>query len=305
MSTVPIATPAVVHRRPRLTIQGKQALFGYLAILPTLLIFTIFRFAPMAQAFVLSFTKYDLVHAPKFIGVDNFVNLLHDALFLQAARISITYVVLSCIPVWLCSLGLATLFNRAIVGKNLFRSVVFLPVVMPIVVVAVIWTFIYHQDGILNSLIGLVGLKPIPWIRSSGTALWSVIMIGVWRATPYYMVIFLAGLQAIPSEYYEAAQIDGASAWSAFRHITLPLLRPTTLLVMVMSIIVAMKVFAIPLIMTEGGPAGSTRVLPLFIYQTAFVFFNMGYAAAASLFLFGAVMLFSVVQIRIFRQGEE
>jgi ABC-type sugar transport system permease subunit len=305
MSTIPIAKPAIVHRRPRLTIQGKQAMFGYLAILPTLLIFTVFRFAPMVQAFLLGFTKYDLVHPPQFVGFSNFINLINDALFRQAAQVSLTYVVLSCVPVWVFSLALASLFNRAIMGKNIFRTVVFLPVVMPIVVVAVVWTFMYHQEGIVNTMLGFVGLGPVPWIRSSGTALWAVIMIGIWRATPYYMVIFLAGLQAIPSEYYEAAQIDGASPWSAFRHITLPLLRPTTLLVMVMSIIVAMKVFAIPLIMTEGGPAGTTRVLPLFIYQTAFVFFNMGQAAAASIFLFAAVMLFSVVQIRIFRQGEE
>lgn len=305
MSVMPAAKPAVVHRRPRLTVYGKQALFGYLAILPTLLIFAIFRFVPMGQAFVLSFTKYDLVKPPEFMGVQNFISLMSDPLFRQSAGVSLTYVVFSCVPVWVFSLALAMLFNRAIVAKNVLRTAVFLPVVMPIVVVAVVWLFMYHQNGIVNTLLSYVRVKPISWIRSSGTALWAVILIGIWRATPYYMIIFLAGLQAIPSEYYEAAQIDGASGWAAFRHITLPLLRPTTLLVMVMSIIVAMKVFAIPLVMTEGGPAGATRVLPLFIYETAFVFFNMGRASAASMFLFAVVMLFSVVQIRIFRHGED
>jgi multiple sugar transport system permease protein len=132
-----------------------------------------------------------------------------------------------------------------------------------------------------------------------------VIIIGVWRATPYYMIIFLAGLQAIPRQYYEAAEIDGAGAWRQFRHITLPLLRPTTLLVMVMSVIVAMKVFAVPLIMTGGGPADATRVLPLLIYQTAFEFFKMGRAAAMSVVLFGAVMVFTLFQIRLFARGED
>jgi ABC-type sugar transport system permease subunit len=197
------------------------------------------------------------------------------------------------------------LFNREILAKNLFRSAAFMPVVMPAVVNAVVWTFMYHQDGVVNTILGWFGVDPIPWLRSSSTALWAVILIGIWRATPYYMVIFLAGLQAIPSEYYEAAQIDGASDWNAFWKITLPLLKPTTLLVMVMSVIVAMKVFAVPLIMTGGGPAGSTRVLPLFIYQTAFEFFDMGRAAAMSMFLFVAVMLFSVIQIRLFTRGEE
>ena len=203
------------------------------------------------------------------------------------------------------SLGLAALFNRSLFLKNVLRSAVFMPVVMPAVVMAVVWTFMYQQDGVLNTALGWFGIDPVPWLRSSSYALPAVILIGIWRATPYYMVIFLAGLQAIPSEYYEAAEIDGASRWSMFKDITLPLLKPTTLLVMVMTVIVAMKVFAVPMIMTGGGPSDSTRVLPLFIYQTAFEFFDMGRAAAMSVFLFVAVMLFSVAQIRIFTQGED
>ena len=274
-------------------------------ILPTLAILLIFRFLPMVHAFWISLTKYDLLRPPRFIGLANFADLLQDPLFLESARISLAYVVFSVLPVWPLALGLALLFNRSLLFKNVLRSWVFMPVVMPAVVMAVVWMFMYHQDGVINTILDWFGVDPIPWLRSSSTALWAVILIGIWRATPYYMVIFLAGLQAIPTEYYEAAQIDGASEWSAFWHITLPLLKPTTLLVMVMSVIVAMKVFAVPLIMTGGGPAGSTRVLPLFIYQTAFEFFDMGRAAAMSMFLFAAVMLFSVIQIRLFTRGEE
>jgi len=163
----------------------------------------------------------------------------------------------------------------------------------------------YQQDGVINTMLAFLGIDPIPWLRSSATALWAVILIGVWRATPYYMVIFLAGLQAIPADYYDAAKIDGAGGWATFRHITLPLLKPTMLLVIVMNVIVAMKVFAVPMIMTGGGPADSTRVLPLFIYQTAFEFFDMGRAAAMSVFLFVGVMLFSFVQVRLFTRGDE
>ncbi len=288
-----------------LNVVAKQALFGYAILLPTIAIIAIFRFLPMLQAFYISLTQYDLLTPPKFIWLANFVDLVQDPLFLNSARLSVTYVVFSVVPVWVLSLALAVLFNRNLRAKNLFRSAAFMPVVMPAVVNAVVWTFMYQQDGVVNTILGWFGLDPIPWLRSSAWALWAVIIIGIWRATPYYMVIFLAGLQAIPEEYYEAAQIDGASAWAQFRHITLPLLKPTTLLVMVMSVIVAMKVFAVPLIMTGGGPADATRVLPLFIYQTAFEFFKMGRAAAMSVFLFAAVMIFTVFQIRLFARGED
>lgn len=305
MSVLASTQPGPAWKRLRLTVSAKQALFGYAILLPTLAIIAIFRFLPMLQAFYISLHEYDLIRPPKFIGLDNFIDLLQDPLFLHSARVSILYVVFSCVPVWILSLALALLFNRRIVAKNLFRSAAFMPVVMPAVVNAVVWTFMYHQDGVVNTILGWSGLDPIPWLRSSRWALWAIIIIGIWRATPYYMVIFLAGLQAIPHEYYEAAQIDGASAWRQFRHVTLPLLKPTTLLVMVMSVIVAMKVFAVPLIMTGGGPADSTRVLPLFIYQTAFEFFKMGRAAAMSVFLFAAVMIFTLFQIRLFSHGEE
>ena len=288
-----------------LSVNGKQAAFGYLILLPTLAILFVFRFLPMLQAFYISLHEYDLLRPAKFIGLDNFVDLLQDPLFLNSARISIEYVIFSCAPVWVLSLGLAVLFDREIRAKNFFRSAAFMPVVMPMVVNAVVWTFMYHQDGVVNTILGWFNIDPIPWLRSSRWALWAVIIIGIWRATPYYMVIFLAGLQAIPKEYYEAAQIDGADGWLQFRHITLPLLKPTTLLVMVMSVIVAMKVFAVPMIMTGGGPADSTRVLPLFIYQTAFEFFKMGRAAAMSVFLFAAVMVFTLFQIKLFSRGED
>lgn len=288
-----------------MSISSRQAMFAYAIILPTLAILAIFRFAPMLEAFYLSLTKYDLVHAPRFIGLGNFVDLLNDPLFLKSARISLTYVAFSVLPVLPLSLGLAVMFNRALWFKNLLRSAIFMPVVMPAVVMAVVWTFMYQQDGVVNTILGWFGLDPVAWLRSSSSALWAVILIGIWRATPYYMVIFLAGLQAIPKDYYDAARIDGAGDWSCFRHITLPLLRPTTLLVIVMNVIVAMKVFAVPLIMTGGGPADATRVLPLFIYQTAFEFFDMGRAAAMSVFLFVGVMIFSFVQVRMFTRGEE
>ncbi len=303
----PLADPrrATARRRTRFSLATKQAAFGVAIIVPTLAILAVFRFYPMLQALYLSLTAYDLVHPPKYIGLANFASLLQDPLFLRSARVSLAYVCFSVVPVLPLSLGLAWLFNQSVWVKNVLRSAIFMPVVMPAVVMAVVWTFMYQQDGVINTLLGFVGIDPIPWLRSSATSLWAVILIGIWRATPYYMVIFLAGLQAIPADYYDAAKIDGAGRWALFRHITLPLLKPTTLLVVVMNVIVAMKVFAVPMIMTGGGPADSTRVLPLFIYQTAFEFFDMGRAAAMSVFLFVGVMLFSFVQVRLFTRGEE
>ncbi len=305
MSSAVHAQLTLSKRRLHTGMAAKQAAFGYAILLPTLALLFIFRFLPMLEAFVIAFCKYDLVHPATFIGFSNFIDLINDPLFRNSARISVAYVVFSVLPVWPLSLGLAVLFNRSLLLKNVLRSAVFMPVVMPAVVMAVVWTFMYQQDGVLNTALGWFGIDPFPWLRSSTYALPAVILIGIWRATPYYMVIFLAGLQAIPTEYYEAAEIDGAGRWAMFRDITLPLLKPTTLLVMVMTVIVAMKVFAVPMIMTGGGPSDSTRVLPLFIYQTAFEFFDMGRAAAMSVFLFVAVMLFSVAQIRIFTRGED
>jgi ABC-type sugar transport system permease subunit len=305
LGVIATTAPRAPRRFLRLNLTAKQALFGYAILMPTVAILLLFRFLPMLQAFWISLNEYDLIRPPRFVGIANFIDLLQDPLFLNSARVSVAYVVFSCVPVWVLSLALAVLFNREIRARNLFRSAAFMPVVMPMVVNALVWTFMYHQDGVVNTILGWFGIDPVPWLRSSAWALWAVIIIGIWRATPYYMVIFLAGLQAIPNEYYEAAKIDGADAWTEFRHITLPLLKPTTLLVMVMSVIVAMKVFAVPLIMTGGGPADSTRVLPLFIYQTAFEFFKMGRAAAMSVFLFAAVMVFTLFQIRLFSRGED
>jgi ABC-type sugar transport system permease subunit len=289
----------------KLTAHKQQMLFAYLILLPTLVIIFLFRFYPMLQAFYISMTDFDLIKTPEFVGLYNFIDLLKDPLFLNSARVSLTYVVFSVVPTWIISLGLAILFNRNIRFKNLIRSAVFMPVIMPAVVMALVWTFMYHQQGVVNVILGWLHLSPVPWLRSSSTALWAVILIGIWRASPYFMVIFLAGLQAIPDDFMDAAQIDGANSWQTFWYVTLPLLKPTTLLVIVMSIITAMKVFAVPLIMTNGGPANSTRVLPLFIYQTAFEFFDMGRASAMSIFLFAAVMIVTVFQIRIFSMGED
>ena len=283
---------------------GKQLVkrinrWGYFFVFPTIVILIVFRFIPMISAAYLSFTRYNLINAPQFVGFANYVALFRDTVFLQSARASLIYVLASVVPVWIVSLILAMLTVKAIRFGNAFRTIIFIPVVLVPVVVAVLWRFLYFDAGMVNTMLGYVGLPSIPWLTTPATAMLSIILIAVWRAAPYFMVIFTAGLQAIPNEYYEAGKIDGTNAWREFWHITLPILKPIVLLVIVISVITALKVFAVPQLMTDGGPAGATEVLPLHIYKSGFEFFKMGQASAMSIFLFVIMMIFSIVQVRI------
>jgi multiple sugar transport system permease protein len=302
------AKPVLVKRtrsRFQLGLSARRAAWGYIFMLPTLLILLTFRIIPMIQAARLSFTNYDLFSAPTFTGLDNYIDLAKDPVFHQSLKASVLYVTGSVVPVWIISLLLAMLILRVRWFRGVFRALIFLPVIMSQVVVAILWRFLYFQDGAVNTILGYFGVPSVRWLTTPTTALISIIIIGIWRAAPYFMVIFTAGLQAIPEEYYEAGKIDGTNALSEFRYLTLPLLKPTSLLVMVMSVTVALKVFAVPQLLTNGGPAGATEVVPLQIYKTAFEFFKMGRASAMSILLFAIMMIFSIVQIRLFSEAGE
>lgn len=293
------------QRRRLWGLNARRAVWGYIFLIPTLAVLAIFRFIPMFQAARLSLTDYDLLTPPEFVGLANYLSLAKDPVFHQSARASALYVVGSVLPVWVLALALAMLILAAPKLREIFRTAIFLPVVMSAVVVAILWRFLYYQHGLVNTVLELFHLPPVAWLTTPTTALISIILIGIWRASPYFMVIFTAGLQAIPEEYYEAGRIDGTNRLTQFWYLTLPLLRPTILLVIVMSVIVALKVFAVPQLMTGGGPAGATEVVPLRIYKTAFEFLRMGEASAMSMFLFAVMMIFSVIQIRIFSEAGE
>jgi ABC-type sugar transport system permease subunit len=283
-------------------LQKKMALWGYLFVLPGLLLLIIFRFIPMITAAYLSLTRYDLFTSPKFIGIQNYLDLVRDQVFLQSVRVSFFYTVGSVIPALILSLILAMLTIKVIRFGNIFRTLIFIPVVLAPVVVAILWRFLFFEAGMVNTMLGYVNLPSVPWLTTPKTAILSLILIGIWRASPYFMVIFTAGLQSIPSTYYEAGRMDGTNAWTEFWYITLPLLKPVILLSIVMAVITALKVFAIPQLMTEGGPAGATEVIPLLIYKTGFEFFKMGRASAMSIILLAIMMVFSLVQIRLFSE---
>jgi multiple sugar transport system permease protein len=290
------------RKRKKMGLQKKTALWGYLFVLPGLLILLIFRFIPMITAAYLSLTRYDLFTSPKFIGFQNYLDLAQDQVFLQSVKVSFFYTVGSVIPALILALILAMLTIKVIRFGNISRTLIFIPVVLAPVVVAILWRFLFFEAGVVNTMLGYVNLPPVPWLTTPRTALLGLILIGIWRASPYFMVIFTAGLQSIPATYYEAGRMDGTNAWTEFWYITLPLLKPVILLSIVMAVITALKVFAIPQLMTEGGPAGATEVIPLLIYKTGFEFFKMGRASAMSIILLAIMMVFSLVQIRLFSE---
>ncbi len=300
-----VVVPPLRRKAPRagLTLQGSLRWAGFLFVLPALLHLMLFKFWPMLDAFRLSFYRYDLMSPPVFTGLANYVKLWEDPLFHQSFWVSVKYMIGVAVPEWFLALALALLLNREMPGRALVRLAYFFPIAMSQIVVAMVWKFMYNPLGLVNSLLADIGIDRINWLATEETALPALIAIGVWRGIPLFGVIYLAGLQSIPSEYYEAAKMDGANAWQRFLHVTLPLLKPTILFVVVMTFISAVKVFTNPLVMTGGGPNGTTRVLPYFIYETGFAYFRMGEAAAASTVLFVFLFALTLIQLRLLKAG--
>jgi ABC-type sugar transport system permease subunit len=280
----------------------RHQLWGYAFLVPALLLLVVFKFLPMFLAFYLSLTSYDLLGAPRFVGLRNYVTLVHEPLFLESMGITVYYVLGTCVPIWILSLALALVLSAALPARGLLRLVYFVPAVVPVVVHATIWRFMFHPYGLLNSGLQALGLPAVDWLADRDAVIPGFILASEWRFVPYFMILYLAGLQGIPAEYHEAAAIDGASATQRFRHVTLPLLRPTILLVVVVSIILMSKVFTTVLLVSNGGPDGASRVLSLFIYQTGFQYLKMGLASAASIVLLLGIMAFTLVQLRLFRE---
>jgi len=287
----------------RLLRRSRLAWAGLFFVLPALLHIAIFKLYPLLQALRLSFYRYDLLSPPVFTGFANYHALWENPLFHQSFWVSVKYMFGVSIPEWILALGLALLLNRAMPARAVIRLAYFFPIAMSQIVVAMVWKFMYHPHGLVNTLLEFFGVDRINWLSTETTALPALIAIGIWRGIPLFAIIYLAGLQAIPRDYHEAAMIDGANAFQRFIHITLPLLLPTILFVMVISLLSAVKVFLNPLVMTGGGPNGTTRVLPYFIYETGFTYFRMGEAAAASTVLFVFVFALTLILLRLLRRG--
>ena len=260
----------------------------------------VFSFAPLAFTVYLAFHEWGLLEkARPFVGLANFRELAHDPLFWTTLRNTALYT--TYVPITMAAaLGLALLLNRRRGGERLLRTVVFLPFVTSAVAIAIVWQWMFNPDfGLVNYLLGLVGIPALDWLGSPHLALLAIILVTVWTQVGYQMVVFLAGLQGIPQPYYDAALVDGATPWQRFRHVTLPLLRPVVLFVLVTGIISGFQVFTLVYMMTEGGPLHSTDVIVYRIYQTAWEFLRFGSASAMALVLFGVLLLVTAVQFKL------
>ena len=278
----------------------REALAAWSFVAPSLIVLLLFSAGPLLFAFYLSFHGWNLLEPAKpFVGLQHYVELAGDRLFWNAAKNTAIYALY--VPATMVSaLAAAMLLNRPIKGVALLRAVFFLPYVTSFVAISIVWQWMYDPDfGLFNWALGLIGLGPYPWLNSPSTALPALIIMAVWIHIGFQMIIFLAGLQAIPNEFYEAAMIDGAGPWRRFRKITLPLLRPTTFFVLVTSIIGSFQVFTFVYVMTEGGPLHATDVIVYRIYQNAWQFLRMGYASAMSWVLFAVIFAITLLQFRL------
>ncbi len=274
---------------------------GFLS--PTLLVVGVFVFFPIVFSFYLSFTQWNLFGgAPAFVGLDNYARMMRDAEFWKVFANTGLYTV-GTVPVNMAlALGVAFFLHQEVVGKRFLRAAFFTPVVISAVAAAVVWRWVFDPNlGLANAVLEAFGLGAVNWTNSPRAAMGALVIVGVWKSFGVNMVLFSAGLAGIPAHYYDAAQIDGANAWQRFWHITLPLLAPTTLFVLVLSMIGSFQVFDIVFVLTNGGPLGATKVLVYYLYEYAFKFFDMGYASAVAYVLFAVLFVLTLVQIRVFR----
>ncbi len=272
-------------------------------VLPALLLYTIFKLVPLVGGFWLALLRWDGIEPARFIGLRNFERMLDDDKLGPALLHNLHYAAGTVTGKIVLSLFLAVLLNQALHGRDVYRTVLFMPVVMSFVVVGILWAWLYNnQFGLINNLLRAIGLDAlaVDWLGDTRIVMWSLIIVDIWKWYGFHMVIFLAGLQTIPTELYDAARVDGASRIRQFTSITLPLLQPVMLVNVTLSLFGALNVFDIPYIMTEGGPANASNVIALHIYIEAFKFNKLGYGAALSYALLALVTIIALVQLKLF-----
>jgi len=308
MSTVNSALPTP-HKQSAgwLTNQNKRreliAAIGFL--LPSVLGFVIFMVGPLLTSLGVSFLEWNLLTPPKWLGVDNFIKLMSDEDFWHSLRATLYYI-LGSVPLGMVlALALALALNQKLRGIGIYRTIYFIPVVSSMIAVALMWRWMYNPtSGILNYVLDQffkflhLPFTPPEWLQSRTWAMPAIILMSVWKGLGYNMVLFLAGLQGIPTHLYEAAEIDGATHWHKFRKITLPLLTPTTFFIVIISIIGSFQIFEQAYIMTKGGPARATVTTVYYIYENGFQWYKMGYASAVAWVLFALVLVVTLVQWR-------
>jgi multiple sugar transport system permease protein len=282
----------------------KYDLIAYLFITPNYLIYLIFILVPVLWVISLSFTRYELVTAPVFTGIANYLQLFHDEIFSKALKHTVIYWIFTVAISMVIGLVLAVVLNQKIKGVSFFRAAYYLPNVISMVAIAIMWTWMYDPTkGILNAILGIFGIPPSDWLYDQNLALGCIIVPSIWALLGFNMVIYLAGLQNIPNMLYEAATVDGASQLKQFFVITIPMLRPITFFLIVMSSIRSFQVFDQIYVMTRGGPAKATTTLVYEIYENGFQFYKMGYASAMSVVLLVIVATITFINFAYGREG--
>jgi multiple sugar transport system permease protein len=295
---------AVVTRRRRFS--KRRARAGRMFVAPNLAAVAVFMVFPLGFSLYMSFQNWDLFRPAKFVGLANYRSLFTgDPLFSIALRNSVVYTVGTVVPTVLISLAVAGVLNRKIKGINFFRTVVFLPLAVSSVVMAVVWQFVFNtNNGLLNIMLSWIGIGPIPWLVDPKWAMTSLCMVSIWRSVPFATVILLAAMQGVPDTLYEAARLDGAGELRQFVSITVPLIRGAVSFVVVISIIHAFQAFDLVYVLTgrNGGPETATYVLGIMLFQHAFAFLEFGYASALAWVMFAILLVLTVVQLRLARR---
>lgn len=282
------------------SLRREEVLTGYLFIAPTVIGLLIFTAGPIVMAALLSFTSWDLITPPEWVGFGNYARAYNDELFLKSMGNTVYYTV-GTVPIGVfLSLLLAIAMNQKLRGIVFYRTLYFLPIVSSVVTISLLWTWIYYPDfGILNYGLRLLGFNPINWLQSTTWAMPAIIIVSIWSGLGYNMVILLAGLQGIPQELYDAAHIDGAGRVQAFWYITIPMLSPVIFFVIVLSIIGSFQVFSSAYVMTQGGPLNSTLTMVYLIFNQGFRYFRMGYASAIAFVLAIIILVLTLIQLRL------
>lgn len=296
-------TIARTNRGYRISMKHRETLWGYLMAAPALLLLTMFVFIPMIRAVIVSMQSWDLLSAPEWVGLKNYETLIKDAQWWETlgktAVFSLAYVP----ALYVMALLLAMICNHVPKATGFFRTAFFMPVILSAVVTGLIWKLMYDErTGVINDIVEAIFGTRIPWLSSPDWAMTAVLIVNVWMQMGYYMIIFLAGLQDIPKDYYEAARLDGANTRQQFFSITLPSLKTTSVFVIAMSFINSFQAYDQIVMLTRGGPARATTLAVQDIYERAFNLYDMGYASAQALCLFAVIMVITLLQFRFMRE---
>lgn len=283
----------------RLSVSARNQILGLLFVSPWLFGLLAFTAYPILASLYYSFTLYDIINAPQWVGLQNYAIMLSQDPQIPIVLYNTVYMVVIGLPAtMIVAFLLAALLNNNITARPLFRTIFFLPSIVPVVAIGMVWLWLYNPNyGLINSTIAMLGFQVIPWLSSPALAKLSLILIAVWGSGTT-VVIFLASLQDVPREYYDAAKVDGANGYHRFVHITIPICTPSILFVMITGLIGWFQYFTLPFIMTNGGPMQSTNVYSYYLYQNAFTFFKMGYASAQSWLLFLIIVAATYIAFR-------